>query len=214
MPVRIIATEWRNQVVYTATLGYDPSRLVPLRVETEGTASLPAAISWDIESPGVLRITAAAAFKPAASGTLATVVFEATHGKKSVTTSMILPYVRAYAKCCPDPAPDTAGVVIIEGVCDRVMRRASGATLQQNIPNPVTSERGWTGIPFSLDAPGHIVIELYDAMGKNIRTLVNQDMGEGDHLIQLATRDLPSGVYTIMLRSEVSGVVTRTMIKQ
>ncbi len=214
LPIFIRDTIRTAPLTWVATLDYDASRMTPMRVETEGSVSASAHLEWSIDAPGRLRIVAWPAFPPADATTLAAVVFHARHGTRADTTALVLPFVRAYARCCPEPLPDTSGAALIEGICDRVMLRNPAITLQQNIPNPVSRERGWTSIPYSLDAPGHVVITLYDAMGKTMATIVDADMDAGTHVFELSTRDFPRGVYTIMLRSGSLRGMTRRMVLQ
>jgi hypothetical protein len=210
--VHVLDTAWTHPVTYDVSLVYDASRLTPVRVETDSTMSSLAGITWEIEKAGELRITAARAFMPARAGTLAAVVFSVRHGKESDTTSLVLPYVRAYSRCCPDSLPDVTGYTMVEGICDRLVQRRPNVQMNQNTPNPVSRERGWTSVTYIQSAAGHITMELFDAVGRKVRTILDQETGAGEHVIDIPARDLPAGVYTILLRSETLGAVAKQMV--
>jgi len=73
-------------------------------------------------------------------------------------------------------------------------------TLFQNVPNPV---RGWTRIPFSLSAAGHVSLVLYDVSGRRVRELTDGPWAAGRHEVPLNAQGLASGVY--YYRLELNG---------
>jgi hypothetical protein len=54
-------------------------------------------------------------------------------------------------------------------------------SLSQNYPNPFNPQ---TTIRFSLGAQGLVSLEIYDILGRRIRSLLNQKFDSGDHVIQ------------------------------
>ena len=52
--------------------------------------------------------------------------------------------------------------------------------LNQNYPNPFTSN---TTIPFTLDNSQHVVVKVYDFLGTEIETLVNEQLEAGEHTV-------------------------------
>jgi hypothetical protein len=103
---------------------------------------------------------------------------------------------------------------MVEGICDRLVQRRAAVQMNQNIPNPVSRERGWTSVTYIQSAAGHITMELFDAVGRKVRTILDQETGAGEHVIDIPARDLPAGVYTILLRSETLGAVAKRMVVQ
>lgn len=77
--------------------------------------------------------------------------------------------------------------------------------LGQNAPNPF---RAATVFPYSLDAPGHVAIDVFDASGRRVQRVLDRSMPAGDHQIRLQGEDLPAGVY--MVRLQVDGVSAAT----
>ncbi len=62
----------------------------------------------------------------------------------------------------------------------------------QNYPDPF---RWSTTIPIQLDAPRHVVIRVYDVLGRSVRMLEDETLGEGLHHIEVSGAGLTSGIY-------------------
>jgi hypothetical protein len=71
--------------------------------------------------------------------------------------------------------------------------------LYQNIPNP---SPGKSEIKYQLNSAGHIKLNVYDILGREICTLVNGEKNEGIHSVTFETSDLPAGVYFYTLKKE------------
>jgi hypothetical protein len=72
----------------------------------------------------------------------------------------------------------------------------SAVVLHQNTPNPFTAA---TAIAFDLPSAGHVSLKLYDAMGHEVRTLV-EDVRQAGRTTVIADADgLESGTYTARL---------------
>ena len=64
--------------------------------------------------------------------------------------------------------------------------------LGQNFPNPFNSE---TTIGFSVAAPCHVTLILYDALGRDVMTILNEPKTADEYRVTLNTADLSSGIY-------------------
>lgn len=64
--------------------------------------------------------------------------------------------------------------------------------LIQNYPNPFRSS---TNIVFTLKDQSPVIIKIYNSLGEEIQTLVNETRNAGKHQIQFDTERLTSGVY-------------------
>ena len=64
--------------------------------------------------------------------------------------------------------------------------------LEQNYPNPFNPA---TTIIFELGRVSNVTITVYDALGKHIRTLVNEKLREGRHETTFDATGLASGLY-------------------
>jgi uncharacterized repeat protein (TIGR02543 family) len=70
--------------------------------------------------------------------------------------------------------------------------------LHQNYPNPFNPE---TSIGFDLPTEGWISLKVYDVLGKEVATLVEQQMQHGMHRVQWNASAIPSGVYVCQLKA-------------
>lgn len=68
----------------------------------------------------------------------------------------------------------------------------SGPSLEANYPNPFA---GRTTIPFSIDAPSHVKLSVYDLTGREIAVVADGAYPAGRHHAEFDGADLPSGVY-------------------
>jgi hypothetical protein len=76
--------------------------------------------------------------------------------------------------------------------------------LQQNYPNPFNPV---TKIKFALPKNGNVVVKIYDAIGREVSTLVNEKLNAGVYSVDWDGANYPSGVYFYQL---VSGEYTDT----
>jgi len=80
--------------------------------------------------------------------------------------------------------------------------------LSQNYPNPFNPV---TNLGFGISDLGFVSLKLYDAIGKELRTLVNESRPAGNYNIEFDGSDLPSGIY--FYKFEVGDFVeTKSMI--
>ncbi len=80
--------------------------------------------------------------------------------------------------------------------------------LSQNYPNPFNPA---TKIDFSLPSAGHTTLKVFDMLGKEVATIVNDILPEGFHFRNFNAANLASGVYLYRLQS--GGLVqTRRMV--
>lgn len=80
--------------------------------------------------------------------------------------------------------------------------------LHQNYPNPFNPN---TLINYELSKTSHVVLRIYDNLGKDIITLVNSWEYLGNHSVEFSGKDLPSGIYYYRLMSD-DYVETKRMI--
>ena len=82
-----------------------------------------------------------------------------------------------------------------------------GITLSQNYPNPFNPT---TSINYSLDQQGFVSLTVFNVMGQNISTLVNQQQSSGNYTVSFDASRLASGIY--YYRLETGGnVLTKQM---
>ncbi|MEK9138380.1 MAG: T9SS type A sorting domain-containing protein, partial [Bacteroidota bacterium] len=80
--------------------------------------------------------------------------------------------------------------------------------LLQTYPNPFNSS---TRFEFVLQQAGHVTITIFDVLGREVQTIVNEYRPAGKHLVALYASDLPTGVFFYQMRVG-SFVKTRRMV--
>ncbi len=81
-------------------------------------------------------------------------------------------------------------------------------SLSQNYPNPFNPA---TTIKFSIAASSLVTIKVYDVLGNEIASLVNEEKPAGNYQVIFDSSNLPSGVYFYQLQAD-SFVETKKMI--
>jgi len=72
--------------------------------------------------------------------------------------------------------------------------------LYQNYPNPF---KDYTWIEYDLTDNCNVILELYNAFGQKIKTVLNQNMESGSHRFILNASTYPSGIYYLILKTEL-----------
>ena len=93
---------------------------------------------------------------------------------------------------------DTTHVDATTSVSNNSTNVVSTYELRQNYPNPFNPE---TTIEFAIAKPGNVEIAVYNLLGQNVLTLVNQKMNAGQHQVQFDASALSSGVYFYAIKS-------------
>lgn len=74
----------------------------------------------------------------------------------------------------------------------------SAFSLGQNYPNPFNPS---TAISYSIKEDGLITLKVYDVLGKEVATLVNENKPEGNYEVEFNASSLPSGMYIYKIQS-------------
>ncbi len=74
---------------------------------------------------------------------------------------------------------------------------AAAFRLEQNYPNPFNS---YTKIRFTLPSGGYASLKVFDLLGREVKTLVNNNLSAGNHEVTFYTNALSSGVYFYALQ--------------
>lgn len=83
-------------------------------------------------------------------------------------------------------------------------------SLTQNYPNPFNPS---TRINFSLPVEENVSLKIYDILGREIRTLVNNELtSAGEYSINFDATDLPSGIYLYRLQAGKFSQVKKMML--
>ncbi len=88
----------------------------------------------------------------------------------------------------------------------------SVVALEQNYPNPFSQT---TVISFSLKKPASVSLFVFDAIGKKVATLLDNELyktGNFDYIFNASSANLPSGIYYYTLSSEESQVTKKMIV--
>ncbi len=80
--------------------------------------------------------------------------------------------------------------------------------LSQNYPNPFNPT---TNIGYTLNQPSRVTLQVYDAQGRLVRTLVDAYQAAGTHQVDFEGGRMPSGTYFYTLKTP-DGAQTRSMV--
>ena len=83
-----------------------------------------------------------------------------------------------------------------------------GYYLSQNYPNPFNPV---TEIEFGIPDLEFVTLKVYDALGKEVRTIVNENLSQGNFKAEFDGSDLPSGIFYYKLEAG-DNVLTRKML--
>ena len=78
------------------------------------------------------------------------------------------------------------------------IERPNSFNLEQNYPNPFNPT---TNIQYALTTRQFVTIKVYNVLGKEITTLVNEEKPEGQYSLNFNAGNFPSGVYFYTIRA-------------
>ena len=90
----------------------------------------------------------------------------------------------------------TGGAIV--GVQNMSTEIPSGNSLSQNYPNPFNPV---TNLEFGIPDLGFVSLKIYDLLGKEVVTLVNEKLNPGTYRVEFDAGSLTSGVYFYRLTS-------------
>ena len=89
----------------------------------------------------------------------------------------------------------TSTITSVSGDSSRIPKSYE---LSQNYPNPFNPS---TVINYKLVNPGNVILKVYDMLGKEVATLVNEQQGAGSHSVIFNASNLSSGMYIYVLKT-------------
>jgi hypothetical protein len=82
-------------------------------------------------------------------------------------------------------------------------------SLKQNYPNPFNPV---TRINYDIPKHGFVSLKVYDILGKEVRTLVNDIKSAGTYSIDFNGAELPSGIYFYRLEANAFSETKRMIL--
>jgi hypothetical protein len=131
------------------------------------------------------------------------VSFSGTNSNKSAKVDYFLLQPLNQRKVFANPAGDTLSIdrviPIVVGIDeDDSDHRPAATVLMGNYPNPFNRQ---TTVSFALKKDSFITLKIFDLLGKEVETLVNQDLAAGLHRVGWDAGPYPSGVYFCKLKA-------------
>jgi len=90
-----------------------------------------------------------------------------------------------------------------------VAQKAKNFTLLQNYPNPFNP---LTNITYSIPTAGLVTVKIYDLLGREIQTLVNEFQQPGVYSVVLYADNMTSGIYFCKLQSGSDFTETQKLV--
>jgi hypothetical protein len=91
--------------------------------------------------------------------------------------------------------------VIVTGINGKVTQPLT-FNLEQNYPNPFNPS---TSIQYAIGSRQFVTLKLYNVLGQEIETLVNEEKTTGIYEVKFTAKDLTSGVYFYKLKATPIG---------
>lgn len=85
----------------------------------------------------------------------------------------------------------------VTGVEDKDFTLPVETKLFQNYPNPFNPS---TTINYWVASTGHVTLKIFDVLGREVVSLVNEEKQSGNYFVQFNGKDLASGFYFYQLR--------------
>jgi len=86
-----------------------------------------------------------------------------------------------------------------------------GFSLEQNYPNPFNQN---TTIQFAISKKLHVQLKVYDIVGNEVTTLVNEDKPAGNYTTNFYTATIPDGIYILKFQAGNSTDTKRMILKR
>ena len=104
-----------------------------------------------------------------------------------------------FAGKAPDLGAFEYGTIISD--VKNTQATVKGFALDQNYPNPFNPT---TNIQFSIQNRSHVSLKIYDAVGNEVASLLNEDREAGSYRVTFNAAHLSSGIYFARLQSDVN----------
>jgi VWFA-related protein len=193
------------------TLVYDRALLALDSARADSlTAGYTITLDPRIDGTGVLLQGATPLTRP---GTVATLYFTAAETEQTRIAQVAVSPPDVNQTCTQATSSD--GVITVSGFCQRALRPGAGTgpaartVLRPNAPNPFNPS---TRLTYTLAERGPVRIVLYDAIGREMKVLLDEVRGAGDYALLLDGSGLANGLYYVTLLAGGENHVQRIML--
>ncbi|MBP9191689.1 MAG: T9SS type A sorting domain-containing protein, partial [Ignavibacteria bacterium] len=82
-------------------------------------------------------------------------------------------------------------------------------SLKQNYPNPFNPN---TNIQYDLPTDNFVTIKIYNVLGKEIATLINENKTAGRYIVSFNASKYPSGIYYYKIKAGSYEAIRKMML--
>jgi hypothetical protein len=144
-------------------------------------------------------------------GTLLTVRFKAMNIPISAKSDVIVSLRDVQQSCTI--VSSVNGQITVSGYCERAVKKGTAVQkvtmLKPNLPNPFNPG---TTLFYSVATDAFVRIILFDAIGRQVRTVISEQQKAGEHSLYLDGSDLPTGMYLVKLTANSASSMRRIML--
>lgn len=112
--------------------------------------------------------------------------------RKEITDNNFIIYPKHFSLLSAGIVSETTDVL------DEISSIGAKYSLKQNYPNPFNPE---TTISYTLSSQGLTKLSIFNIIGEEVKSLVNENQSAGSYRIKFSADDLPSGLYFYTLNS-------------
>jgi len=90
------------------------------------------------------------------------------------------------------------GDTTVVSVEDETPNLPTEFSLSQNYPNPFNPS---TMIKYAISSGQYATLKVYDVLGNEVATLINEEKSPGTYEVEFTAKGLPSGIYFYQLKA-------------
>lgn len=125
--------------------------------------------------------------------------WDAPLNSNNVTFKYIIQVAGIYNYVCTPHAPDMAGTINASvSSISQTNEIVRGYKLSQNFPNPFNPS---TKISFSIPVNSLVLLKVYNNMGKEVETLLNENLNASTYEVEWNAENQSSGIYYYKIHS-------------
>ncbi len=125
----------------------------------------------------------------------------------SPTFSYVISVPGVYHYVCIPHAPEMSGNINATTSAITVLTEfVTGYELSQNFPNPFNPT---TKVKFTIENSSDVTLKIYNSIGREVETLVNQRLNAGAYDVDWNAVNFPSGVYYYKIETGLNSITKK-----
>lgn len=211
IPVELRADISKAQSTYFKTdLRFDPTVLLPLSISS-APITADYTVTMNEVKPGTLTLEGNGPTPLLGTGNICYITFEVL-ASVNKQTPLVIQTPKVGNGRNPRSVQTIDGRFAVAGQCGSTLTTQAMAThLADNAPNPFGAA---TSVHYVVGLPTHVTISVYDAVGRKVADLVDEDKKAGSYSAQFNPMALTNGLYYCrMTAGQFVGTKTMMLIK-